>query len=168
MSRPLLVALLVLAPLDFARGGPAAAFAQGVVTQKNLSLGLAKTIAEAALAECKAKGFSTSAAVVDRAGQVLVILRDEQATAQQAEMARRKAYTARMFRISTMEFQKRTLEDPGREAQRDLVDILALSGGVPIQIGTDTIGAVGSAGSSLEQDDACARAGITKVKDLLK
>jgi hypothetical protein len=30
MSRPLLVALLVLAPLDFARGGPAAAFAQGV------------------------------------------------------------------------------------------------------------------------------------------
>ena len=151
-----------------AAGVAAAAHGQGVVTQKNLSLGLAKIIAEAAQAECKAKGFNTSVAVVDRAGQVLVIMRDEQATAQTAEMARRKAYTARMFRISTLEFQKRTAEDPGREAQRDLADILALSGGVPIQIGTDTIGAVGSAGSSLEQDDACARAGIAKAKDQLK
>src|SRR5712671_538081 len=85
--------------------------AQGVVMQRNLSLPLAKTIAEATLAECKSKGFNTAAAVVDRAGQVLVMLRDEQATAQQAEMARRKAYTARMFRISTMEFQKRTAGD---------------------------------------------------------
>ena len=142
--------------------------AQGVVTQRNLSLAMAKTIAEAALAECKAKGFNTSAAVVDRAGQVLVIMRDEQATAQTADMARRKAYTARMFRITTMEFQKRTTEDPARAAQRDLADILALSGGVPVQVGNDTIGAVGSAGSTLQQDDACSKAGIAKVADLLK
>jgi len=53
-------------------------------------------------------------------------------------------------------------------AQRDLADILALSGGVPIQIGNDTIGAVGSAGPNLEMDDACAKAGIANVKDLLK
>ena len=142
--------------------------AQGVVMQRNLSLPLAKTIAEATLAECKSKGFNTAAAVVDRAGQVLVLLRDEQATAQQAEMARRKAYTARMFRISTMEFQKRSAGDSLTAAQRDLPDILALSGGVPIQVGNDTIGAVGSAGSSLETDDACAKAGIAKVADLLK
>ena len=141
---------------------------QGVVTQRNLSLAMAKTIAEAALAECRSKGFNTSAAVVDRAGQVLVIMRDEQATAQTAEMARRKAYTARMFRITTMEFQKRTTEDPARAAQRDLADILALSGGVPVQVGNDTIGAVGSAGSTLQQDDACSKAGIAKVADLLK
>ena len=142
--------------------------AQGIIMQRNLSLPMAKTIAEATLAECKSKGFNTAAAVVDRAGQVLVMLRDEQATAQQAEMARRKAYTARMFRISTMEFQKRTAGDSLTAAQRDLPDILALSGGVPIQVGTDTIGAVGSAGSTLETDDACAKAGIAKVADLLK
>ena len=146
----------------------AAMGAQGVVMQRNLSLPLAKTIAEATLAECKSKGFNTAAAVVDRAGQVLVLLRDEQATAQQAEMARRKAYTARMFRISTMEFQKRTAGDSLTAAQRDLPDILALSGGVPIQVGNDTIGAVGGAGSTLENDDACAKAGIAKVADLLK
>jgi uncharacterized protein GlcG (DUF336 family) len=142
--------------------------AQGVVMQRNVSLAMAKTIAEATLAECRARGYNTSAAVVDRAGQVLVIMRDEQATPQTAEMARRKAYTARMFRIPTQEFQKRTQDDPARAAQRDLADILALSGGVPIQVGTDTIGAVGSAGSTLEVDDGCARAGIAKVADLLK
>src|SRR5688572_28137811 len=74
---------------------PAAGSAQGVVSQKNLSLGLAKTIAEAALGACKSKGFSTSVAVVDRAGQMMVLLRDEGASAQTAEMSRRKAYTAR-------------------------------------------------------------------------
>ena len=56
--------------------------------QRNLSLAMAKTVAEAALAACQAKGYHTAVAVVDRAGQVLVILRDEQATAQHAEWLR--------------------------------------------------------------------------------
>ena len=141
---------------------------QGVVMQRNLSLPLAKTIAEASLAECKAKGFYTSVAVVDRSGQLMVLLRDEQASPQTAEMARRKAYTARMFRITTAEFQKRTAENPPQAAQRDITEILALSGGVPIKVGDETIGGVGSAGSNLETDDACAKAGIAKVADLLK
>ena len=145
----------------------AAPFAQGVVSQKTVSLALAKTIAEAALAECKAKGFDTSVVVVDRAGQVLVLLRHENASAQMAEMARRKAYTARMFRTSTMEFQKRTA-DPMFAAQRDVADILALGGGMPIQVGSEVIGGVGSSGSSQVQDDACARAGVAKVADFLK
>jgi len=142
--------------------------AQGVVMQRNLSLGMARTIAEASLAACREKGYHTTVAVVDRAGQVLVILRDEQASPQTAEMARRKAYTARTFRTTTQEFQKRTAENPQYAAQRNLTDILALSGGAPIKVGDDTIGAVGSAGSTLEQDDACAKAGIAKVADLLK
>ena len=146
---------------------PGRAQAQGVVTERNLSLALARSIAEATIAECKSKGFNTAAAVVDRAGQVLVLLRDEKATAQTLEMARRKAYTARMFRVSTLEFQKRTA-DPTLSAQRDVSEILALGGGVPIQVGTETIGGVGSSGSSQETDDACARAGIAKVAELLK
>lgn len=142
--------------------------AQGIVMQRNVSLPMAKAIAEATLAECKSKGFNTSAAVVDRAGQVIVILRDEQASAQTAEMARRKAYTARMFRTTTSEFQKRTAKDPSLAPQRDVADILALGGGVPIQVGNDTFGGVGSSGSSQEQDEACAKAGVAKVADHLK
>jgi uncharacterized protein GlcG (DUF336 family) len=143
------------------------ALAQSLVTQKSLSLGLAKSMAEAALAECKAKGYNTSVVVVDRAGQPLVTLRDESATAQTTEMARRKAYTARMFRMSTLDFQKRT-EDPKYAAQRDIADILALGGGVPVNAGNETIGGIGSSGSSQEQDDACAKAGVAKVADSLK
>lgn len=141
--------------------------AQGIVMQRALSIGMAKTIAEATLAECKAKGFNTTTAVVDRAGHLMVLLRDERANAQTIDMARRKAYTAQMFRISSADFQKRTATDVARAAQRDVFDVLALSGGVPIQVGNDTIGAVASAGSNLEQDDACARAGIAKVAHLL-
>jgi uncharacterized protein GlcG (DUF336 family) len=97
----------------------------------------------------------------------MVILRDEQATAQTAEMSRRKAYTARMFRTTTLEFQKRTM-DPAYAPQREVTDFLALGGGVPIRIGDDVIGAAASSGSTQEQDDACAKAGIAKVANLLK
>jgi uncharacterized protein GlcG (DUF336 family) len=72
-----------------------------------------------------------------------------------------------MFRTSTLEFQKRT-EDPKYRAQRDIADILALGGGVPVNVGNDTIGGIASSGSSQEQDDACAKAGIARVADLLK
>jgi uncharacterized protein GlcG (DUF336 family) len=150
--------------LVVAAGQPAA---QSIVMQRTLSLALAETMAEAALAECKSKGFSTSVVVVDRAGQVLVMLRDEGASGQTTEMARRKAYTARMFRMSTLDFQKRT-EDPKYAAQRDVADILALGGGVPINAGNETIGGIASSGSTQEQDDACARAGVAKVADRLK
>src|SRR5262245_55537624 len=144
------------------------ASAQGLITQRNLSLPLAKAIADATLAECKSKRFNTAAAVVDRGGQVLVLLRDDQATVQTLEMARRKAYTARMFRMTTNEFQKRTASDPRLAPQRDISDILALGGGVPIQVGNETIGGVGSSGSNQEMDETCSKAGIAKVADLLK
>jgi uncharacterized protein GlcG (DUF336 family) len=72
-----------------------------------------------------------------------------------------------MYRTSTMEFQKRTA-DPGFAAQRDVAEVLALGGGVPIMLGQETIGGVGSSGSSQETDDACARAGVTAVAHQLK
>jgi uncharacterized protein GlcG (DUF336 family) len=141
---------------------------EGLVTQRILSLSAAKTIAEAALAECRAQGAHPTVAVVDRAGQLLVLLRDEQATPETIEMARRKAYTARIFRTTTLEFRDRTKSDQPGAAQRDVTDILALGGGVPIQVGNETIGGVGSSGSGQEKDDGCAKAGIAKVAHLLK
>jgi uncharacterized protein GlcG (DUF336 family) len=142
--------------------------AQGLVSQRNLSLGMAMTIAEATLDACKTGGFHTAAVVVDRAGQVLVMLRDEQAPAQTAEMARRKALTARVFRSTTLDFQKRTGSDPSLTPQRSVPEMLALGGGVPIKIGNEIIGGVGSSGSSQTMDDECAKAGVAKVADLLK
>jgi len=160
--------LTIVAMAGLCVSGSLGADAQGVVMQRNLSLGLAKTIAEATLAACAAKCFNTSAAVVDRAGQLLVVLRHEQASVQTVEMARRKAYTARMFRTATSEFQKRTTTDPTLAPQRDVTDILALGGGLPIQVGNEIIGGVASSGSSQENDEACAKAGLAKAADQLK
>jgi uncharacterized protein GlcG (DUF336 family) len=39
---------------------------------------------------------------------------------------------------------------------------------VPIQVGNEIIGGVGSSGSNQNTDDACARAGVAKVADQLK
>jgi uncharacterized protein GlcG (DUF336 family) len=141
--------------------------AQGVVTQRILSLPAAKIIAEAALAECSSRGFRTAVAVVDRAGNLLVLLRHEQASPATIDMARGKAYTALIFRTSTLEFQARTAADPVLAPQRDVPGILALGGGVPIVSGEEILGAVASSGSNQTTDDECARAGLAKALELL-
>jgi uncharacterized protein GlcG (DUF336 family) len=148
--------------------GIAGARAQGVVTQRILSLNAARVIAEGALAECAARGFRTSVAVVDRAGNLLVVLRDERAHPVTLDMARGKAYTAVAFRGSTLEFQERTANDPQLTPQRDVPGILALAGGVPILVDGEILGAVASSGSNQPTDDACARAGIAKAQGLLQ
>ena len=48
------------------------------------------------------------------------------------------------------------------------LDPSALGGGAPINVGNETLGGVGSSGSSQEQDDACAKAGVAKVAESLK
>jgi uncharacterized protein GlcG (DUF336 family) len=149
-----------------AAGAAAQGAEDGIKRWNDVSMDMAKRIAEATLAECRSKGFNTAAVVVDRAGDVLVMLRDEDATPQTAELARRKAYTARMFRSSTMDWAKRTETDKTLTPQRELHDVIALGGGVPIRLGEEVIGAVGSAGSSQPQDDACARAGVAAFPNL--
>lgn len=142
--------------------------AQGAVTQPILSVASAKLIAEAALTACTSRGFHTSVAVVDRAGNLLVLLRDELAHPVTIEMAQRKAQTAVMFRTSTLEFRDATANDPSRAAQRDVTGVLALGGGVPIMLGGEIIGGVASSGSSQPTDDECARAGVKKAEELLE
>jgi uncharacterized protein GlcG (DUF336 family) len=144
------------------------AAAQGVVTQRILSLAAARTIAEAALAECSSRGLRTSVVVVDRSGNVLVVLRHELAHPVTVEMARSKAYTAVVFRGSTIDFQRDTANDPARLPQRDVPGILALGGGVPLSSGGEIIGAVASSGSSQPTDDECAKAGAAKGASLLE
>ena len=111
-------------------------------------MGLA--IAVAALDQCEADGNSVSVAVVDRAGRLRVFLQADKANPHNLELARRKAYTARTFGRTSAEWTKRTAETPEIAAQRELADVIALRGGVPIKVGDETIGAVGVSGSSSE------------------
>jgi uncharacterized protein GlcG (DUF336 family) len=165
LIRPLTVAAMLVGSLP---AGAQNVVTQGVVTQRLLSLPAAKAIAETALAACAARGFHTSVVVVDRSGNVLAVLRDELAHPVTVEMARGKAYTAVVFRSSTLEFQKSTADDPQRAPQRDVPGILALGGGVPIIFEGEILGAVASSGSSQTTDDECAKAGVAKAESLLR
>jgi uncharacterized protein GlcG (DUF336 family) len=141
--------------------------AQGVVTEKNISLGMAQTIANAALAQCQSMGFKVSVTVVDRAGLALVMLRGDGAGLHTPEGSDRKAFTARTFSRPSAEFAKRMLDDPASVGSRSYTRVLALGGGLPIKVGDDVIGAVGVSGSP-GKDDICSQAGIDKVADQLK
>ncbi len=160
-------AIVRLAIVGAALGGSVPSHSQGVVTQRILSLAAARAIADGAFAECSSRGFRTAVVVVDRSGEILVVLRNELAHPVTVEMARRKAYTAVLFRDATSEFQRGTASDPARAAQRDVPGALALGGGVPIVVADEILGAVGSSGSNPTADDECARAGIAKAERLL-
>jgi uncharacterized protein GlcG (DUF336 family) len=138
-----------------------------LVTQKNIPLAMAQTIANAALAQCESMGFKVSVTVVDRAGLALVMLRGDGAGLHTPEGSDRKAYTARTFSRPSAEFQKRMMDDPASVGSRLYTRVLALGGGLPIKVGNDVIGAVGVSGSP-GKDDVCSQAGIDKVADQLK
>ena len=144
-----------------------AASAQGLVTQKNISLSLAQTIANAALAKCESMGFKVSVTVVDRGGLTLVMLRGDGAGLHTPEGSDRKAYTARTFGQPSADFVKRMLDNPATSGSQFYTRVLALDGGLPIKVGDDVVGAVGVSGSP-GKDDICSQAGIDKVADQLR
>jgi uncharacterized protein GlcG (DUF336 family) len=143
------------------------AVAQGLVTQRNISLAMAQTIAQAALAQCESMGFKVSAVVVDRGGLPVVMLRGDGAGLHTPEGAERKAYTARTFGQPSADFVKRMTDRPDTVGSVHYSRVLALGGGLPIKAGNEVVGAVGISGSP-GKDDVCSQAGIDKVADQLK
>jgi uncharacterized protein GlcG (DUF336 family) len=125
-------------------------------------------VAEGAMQACLAKGYATSAVVVDRDGETLVAMRGDGAGPHTLENARRKAYTANTFKQPTAEYAKKLL-DPASVAHQQvtLPSIIAIDGGVPIKVGNDVIGAAGVSGSP-GIDSECVNAGIEKIKDQLQ
>jgi uncharacterized protein GlcG (DUF336 family) len=153
------VACLFAAPL------PAGA---ALIMHKDLSHDMALTVAEGAMQACLAKGYATSAVVVDRDGETLVAMRGDGAGPHTLENARRKAYTANTFKQPTAEYAKKLL-DPASVAHQQvtLPSIIAIDGGVPIKVGNEVIGAAGVSGSP-GIDSECVNAGIEKIKDQLQ
>ncbi len=148
-----------------ALASPAAA--QGVLTQKNVSLALAQEIANAAIAQCRSMGYRASVSVLDRDGLPIVMLHDDGAGLSTNEGSDRKAYTAASFKQPSAAFVKRLQDRPDTVGSRHYTRILALAGGLPIKVGDDVIGAVGVSGTP-GKDDVCAQAGIDKVAAQLK
>ena len=161
------LSLKTFAGLTIATALSSTVFAQGLVTQKNISLAMAQTIAQAALTQCESMGFKVSVAVVDRGGLTIVMLRGDGAGLHTPEGAERKAYTARTFSQPSADFVKRLSDRPDTVGSRQYTRVLALGGGLPIKVGSEVVGAVGVSGSP-GKDDVCSQAGIDKVADQLK
>ena len=145
-----------------------AAFAQNVVTERSIGHAAATEAALAAVSDCLAKGYRVSAAVVNQAGQVKAIVRADGAGPHTLDTSRRKAYTSATFRAPTTPVMEGWQKNPAAQNLVFINDILAVGGGLPIRVGNDVIGAIGVGGApGGHLDDACAQAGIDKIKDRL-
>ncbi|MDH3309178.1 MAG: heme-binding protein [Gammaproteobacteria bacterium] len=140
--------------------------ADDVLNTKLMSLDLARDIANATLQDCRKKGFNTAIVVVDRSGDVQVVLRDIYVSRHAIEIAQRKASAVVMSGVSTHDFIKNRGEI--RAELNEVPGILLLQGGVPIRAVGSLIGAVGVSGApGGEKDEACALEGIKAVQERL-
>jgi uncharacterized protein GlcG (DUF336 family) len=139
-----------------------------VETHKVLTAALAVEAAQAAIAACKAQGYNVTVTVADRTGMPKVVVVRDGPAGVGTEVTRRKAYTAAVQRVSTGDFTKR-VSTPGAFNPGMYDSQLATGqGGVPIKVGEDTIGGIAVGGApGGDKDEACAIAGLDKIKDRL-
>ncbi|HEY7300693.1 MAG TPA: heme-binding protein [Xanthobacteraceae bacterium] len=166
MIRSLLAAAAALAA--FASINAWAADPLPTETHKVLTAPVATEAAQAAIAACKAQGYNVTAAVDDRIGNLKVLIVRDGPPSVSTEVARRKAYTSAKLGVSTGDYTKRVSNpnafNPGMFDRR----LSTGEGGLPIKVGNETIGGIAVAGApGGDKDEACARAGLDKVKDQL-
>ncbi len=149
---------------------PLPAFAQDATfAVKLMTLETATTAARAALEHCRKAGYQVGVAVVDRSGLPHVFLRDRFAGAHTFQFAVDKAWTAASFRISTADLAKETEPNKPMGGMRNQPRVAAFGGGLPIQAGGATLGAIGVSGApGGDADEACAAAGIKAIADSLE
>ncbi len=146
----------------------ASASAQAPLVEKNVSMKMALSIIEGALAQCTKDGYKVSVVILDNAGLVRASVRGDGSNPHTLEFARRKAYTARTRGQTSLDFMKLT-SNPANAYLLQIPDVVAVGGGVPIKIDNVTIGAVGVSGApGGEKDEVCANAGIATVASQLK
>ena len=146
----------------------ASANAQAPQTEKNVSMKMALMIIDGALEQCTKDGYRVSVAIVDKGGNLAASLRGDGTNPHTMEFARLKAYTSRTRGQTSLEVQK-LMEKPENAWLKQIPNVVGIGGGVPIKVGSETIGGVGVSGApGGEKDEACANAGIAKVADSLK
>src|SRR6478672_6541020 len=160
------VRLAVLASLSVLATSPV--LAQAPQVEKNVSMAMALAIMQGAIEQCTKDGFKVSVVIVDKGGNVAASLRGDGTNPHTLEFARLKAYTARTRGQTSLEFKNLT-DKPENAYLRQIPNVVAVGGGVPIKAGTEVIGGVGVSGApGGDKDEACANAGIAKVADSLK
>jgi uncharacterized protein GlcG (DUF336 family) len=123
----------------------------------------------AGLKECRAIGYQIAIAVVDRTGQTQVVLRDRFAGMHTIEAATNKAWTAVSFKTNTSQFAENTQSGKESSGIRSIPKVLALGGGMMIDVGGVFYGAIGVSGApNGSADDKCAKAAIASIVEDLE
>jgi uncharacterized protein GlcG (DUF336 family) len=136
------------------------------VNIKRLSLDTALRIGKAAIDKCRKEGVQITVTVIDRGGDVQVVLRDTLAMDVSIAISKKKAYTAMEFNSPTSAMQDRF---PGAYNVPKIDELLISAGGIPINIGGSIMGGIGVSGApSGLTDEACAQAGLAAVQDDLE
>jgi uncharacterized protein GlcG (DUF336 family) len=149
MKTPLLAAILLLAL-------PPAAPAQNPPSHKDLPRDLAQEAAVAAVAACAAQGWNETAVVVNASGAERGVAHGDGTGVATVNIAFRKAFTAA------------TIGRTGAAPSEAVEKAPGAGGGLLIHAGSDFVGAIAAIGApGSDQDEACARAGIDKIKDRL-
>lgn len=147
----------------------AAASAQGVRTEKNISLELANQLAAASVAACATNGYNVAATVVDRAGVVKAVQRADNAGPHTLASSQQKAFTSASAKNTTLAIMESAQKNPAAANLVNIPGYLLLGGGVPLKVGNEVIGAVGVGGApGGNLDEQCALVAIEKIKDQLK
>ena len=164
--RILVVAALALPALPSA--------AQGLVTERTLSLDAALELATAAMEACRKHGSQVTITVLDHAGRTKVVLRADGSNPHSVEHSYRKAYTALTYRMPSGEYGKRAAgQFPNSFGVLNLPNIATAAGGLPVRAGDTLVGAIGisgtpgargaGAGGGGAADEACAQVGIDRI-----
>ena len=163
------IAKVVLLAAAFTPAISPQASAQGVIAQPNVSLDLARGLADHALACARGRHYQGASTVVDRSGETLVFVHDDAANPHTFENSRRKAYTARTTKISTSKFADAWFAgDHARIPQATLPSMIALAGGLPIESNGEVVGGIGVSGSpGGDNDELCARRALDELADQL-
>ena len=144
--------------------------AQGLLPTHRISAELANEAVMAAVAKCASQNYAETAVLVDVDGVRQAVLRGDKAGSHTLDSAYDKAYTAASFKMDTNALFERSKTVPGfSNLFTQLPHLMLFGGGIVIKAGDEVVGAIGAAGApGADLDDACARAGLDKIRDRLK
>ncbi len=130
---------------------------------------LAIEAASETVSACAKQGYHETALVLDADGATIAALRGDGAGIHTLDSAHDKAYTAVSFKNDTIALAERAKGEDSIAPLANLPHVMFFGGGVVIKLGDETIGAIGAAGAPGAQlDDACAHAGLEKIRDRLQ
>jgi glc operon protein GlcG len=127
-----------------------------------IDLATAKQIMATAEAFAAARDWPMAIAIVDGAGQLVMLHKCDNTQYGSIDIAIAKAATAARFRRATKTFED-ALAAGGRGTRVLTLDVCALEGGVPLLLDGAVIGAIGVSGMQASQDGEVAAAGAASI-----